>query len=105
MALRIEEWSSEHPRWQDLVREVADQNQTNWAFEPYPRSIYTLTLPPDEQTTYDEWAQSKQEKVIPLRRRQTPEDIATMAVFVASKRGMNITGQAINVDGGFVMHS
>lgn len=59
----------------------------------------------EQQTTYEEWATSKQEKVIPLRRWQTPEDIAAMAVFVASQRGNNITGQAINVDGGFVMHS
>lgn len=64
-----------------------------------------LTLAPDERTTYEEWAQAKQEKVIPLNRWQQPEDIAAMAVFVASIRGNNITGQAINVDGGFVMHS
>jgi 2-hydroxycyclohexanecarboxyl-CoA dehydrogenase len=27
-----------------------------------------------------------------------------MAVFLASNRARNITGQTINVDGGFVMH-
>ncbi|MEM7127921.1 MAG: SDR family oxidoreductase [Chloroflexota bacterium] len=64
-----------------------------------------LNLPTDEQTTYDEWAAAKQEKVIPLNRWQQPEDIGAMAVFIASARGNNITGQAINVDGGFVMHS
>jgi 2-hydroxycyclohexanecarboxyl-CoA dehydrogenase len=42
--------------------------------------------------------------VVPLGRWQTPEDIAAMAVFLASERGGNITGQTINVDGGYVMH-
>jgi len=27
-----------------------------------------------------------------------------MAVFLASSQGRNITGQTINVDGGYVMH-
>lgn len=64
-----------------------------------------LTLPPEQQKSYDEWAAEKLAKVVPLNRWQEPEDIAAMAVFVASHRGKNITGQALNVDGGFVMHS
>lgn len=36
---------------------------------------------------------------MPLKRWQEPEDIAAMAVFLASKQG-----QTINVDGGYVMH-
>ena len=43
-------------------------------------------------------------RVVPLGRWQTPEDIAAMAVFLASPRAANVTGQTINVDGGFVMH-
>jgi NAD(P)-dependent dehydrogenase (short-subunit alcohol dehydrogenase family) len=39
-----------------------------------------------------------------LNRWQQPEDIAAMAVFLASNRARNITGQTINVDGGWVMH-
>ena len=31
------------------------------------------------------------------------EDIAAMAVFLASPRAQNVTGQTINVDGGWVM--
>lgn len=54
--------------------------------------------------TYEEWAQEKISRVVPLGRWQEPEDIAAMAVFLASERGQNITGQTINVDGGFVMH-
>ena len=40
----------------------------------------------------------------PLGRWQKPEDIAAMAVFLASPRAENVTGQTINVDGGYVMH-
>lgn len=54
--------------------------------------------------SYDDWAQEKIRRVVPLGRWQEPEDIAAMAVFLASQRGHNITGQTINVDGGFVMH-
>ncbi|MGZ3356567.1 MAG: SDR family oxidoreductase, partial [Isosphaeraceae bacterium] len=43
-------------------------------------------------------------KLVPLKRWQEPEDIAAMAVFLASKQGQNIAGQTINVDGGYVMH-
>ena len=55
-------------------------------------------------TTYEEWAADKIRKVIPLNDWQTPEDVANMAVFLASPRARMITGQTINVDGGFVMH-
>lgn len=54
--------------------------------------------------SYEEWADEKVRKVVPLGRWQTPEDIASMAVFLASARAANVTGQTINVDGGYVMH-
>lgn len=60
--------------------------------------------PPQQRQTYEEWAQEKIRRVVPLGRWQEPEDIAAMAVFLASSRAANITGQTINVDGGFVMH-
>jgi NAD(P)-dependent dehydrogenase (short-subunit alcohol dehydrogenase family) len=41
---------------------------------------------------------------IPIGRANDPEDIAAMAVFLASPGARNITGQAFNVDGGLVMH-
>ncbi len=46
--------------------------------------------------------QAEQEAVIPIRRANTPDDIAAMAVFLASPGARNITGQAYNVDGGLV---
>ncbi|WP_422923508.1 SDR family NAD(P)-dependent oxidoreductase [Singulisphaera sp. PoT] len=53
---------------------------------------------------YDDWAADKIRKLVPLDRWQEPEDIAAMAVYLASPRAKNITGQTINVDGGYVMH-
>jgi 2-hydroxycyclohexanecarboxyl-CoA dehydrogenase len=57
-----------------------------------------------ERSTYEAWAGEKIKKLVPLNRWQQPEDIAAMAVFLASNRARNITGQTINVDGGWVMH-
>lgn len=63
-----------------------------------------LNLPEAERVDYDTWAAQKIANVVPLNRWQTPTDIADMAVFLASSRADNVTGQAVNVDGGFVMH-
>lgn len=60
--------------------------------------------PDEKRRTYEDWADDKVRRVVPLGRWQTPDDIAAMAVFLASARAHNITGQTINVDGGFVMH-
>ena len=46
--------------------------------------------------------QAQQETGIPIGRANQPEDIAAMAVFLASPGARNITGQAYNVDGGLV---
>jgi NAD(P)-dependent dehydrogenase (short-subunit alcohol dehydrogenase family) len=60
--------------------------------------------PEGERQTYEEWAGEKVRRVVPLGRWQEPEDVAAMAVFLASARAHNVTGQTVNVDGGFVMH-
>jgi 2-hydroxycyclohexanecarboxyl-CoA dehydrogenase len=54
--------------------------------------------------SYDQWAEAKITRVAPLGRWQTPEDVAALAVFLASPLAGNITGQTMNVDGGQVMH-
>lgn len=41
---------------------------------------------------------------IPLGRLCTPEDVAAMAVFLASDEAAYITGQAVDISGGAVMH-
>ena len=46
--------------------------------------------------------QAEQERNIPIGRANQPEDIAAMAVFLASPGARNITGQSYNVDGGLV---
>jgi NAD(P)-dependent dehydrogenase (short-subunit alcohol dehydrogenase family) len=46
--------------------------------------------------------QAEQQAGIPIRRANTPDDIAAMAVFLAGPGARNITGQAYNVDGGLV---
>jgi len=44
------------------------------------------------------------ESKIPMGRLCTPEDVAETAVFLASDAASYITGQAINISGGSVMH-
>jgi 2-hydroxycyclohexanecarboxyl-CoA dehydrogenase len=57
-----------------------------------------------ERLSYEEWAGRKVRDVVPLGQWQTPDDIAAMIVFLSSDRAAAVTGQTINVDGGFVMH-
>ena len=58
----------------------------------------------EARMSYEEWGADKLKRVAPLGRWQTPEDMAQMAVFLASDCAKNITGQTLNVDGGQVMH-
>jgi NAD(P)-dependent dehydrogenase (short-subunit alcohol dehydrogenase family) len=60
--------------------------------------------PAAERLSYEEWSERKIKAVVPLGRWQAPEDIAAMIVFLSSERAAQVTGQTINVDGGFVMH-
>ncbi len=71
------------------------------------RSVYdawAARQPEGARPSYEEWTAEKIRKLVPLGRWQDPEDIAAMAVFLASPRAKNVTGQTINVDGGYVMH-
>jgi NAD(P)-dependent dehydrogenase (short-subunit alcohol dehydrogenase family) len=47
-------------------------------------------------------ATARMDAAIPLKRSNTPDDIAHMAVFLASDEARNITGQSFNVDGGII---
>lgn len=58
----------------------------------------------EKQRTYEAWAGDKVRQIVPLGRWQTPENIADMIVFLSSSRASEVTGQTINVDGGYVMH-
>ena len=65
---------------------------------------WSRTQPEEARVGYEEWAGEKVRRLVPLGRWQEPEDVAAMAVFLASARAGNVTGQTINVDGGYVMH-
>lgn len=74
---------------------------------PLNRAVWdsvTRHMADDERPDYDTWAADKIKRLVPLDRWQEPEDIAAMAVFLASSQAKNVTGQTINVDGGYVMH-
>ena len=59
---------------------------------------------PESRTSYENWADEKVRRVVPLQRWQEAEDIAQFVVFLASPRAKNITGHTLNVYGGQVMH-
>jgi 2-hydroxycyclohexanecarboxyl-CoA dehydrogenase len=59
---------------------------------------------PADRLGYEEWSARKIKAVVPLGKWQTPEAIADMVVFLSSDRAAHVTGQTVNVDGGFVMH-
>lgn len=70
------------------------------------RSVFeawAISQPVEGRQDFEAWAAEKIKKLVPLNRWQEPDDIAAMAVFLASPRAGNVTGQAINVDGGYVM--
>jgi 2-hydroxycyclohexanecarboxyl-CoA dehydrogenase len=60
--------------------------------------------PAEKRISYEEWGLAKVRQMCPLGQWQTPEEIAALAVFLASERAASITGQTMNVDGGWVMH-
>jgi meso-butanediol dehydrogenase / (S,S)-butanediol dehydrogenase / diacetyl reductase len=53
--------------------------------------------------TPEEFTRRRAEQV-PLGRMERPEDVATVIGFLASPRSGYMTGQALSVDGGLVMH-
>lgn len=54
----------------------------------------------DERAAFDAFIASN----CPLKREQTPDDIGNAVAFLASDLARNITGQALNVDGGIEMN-
>lgn len=74
---------------------------------PLNRSVWQAwhdQADPADRLSYEEWSDRKIRAVVPLGKWQTTEAIADMIVFLSSARAEHVTGQTINVDGGFVMH-
>ncbi|MGH2346733.1 MAG: SDR family oxidoreductase, partial [Chloroflexota bacterium] len=78
-----------------VAREVANRTITVNALAPgYITTDITQDLPEELKARILE--------MIPAGRFGTPEDVADAAVFLASDAARYITGQVLNVDGGFV---
>jgi len=56
-----------------------------------------LSLTPEEFTR-------QREKSVPLGRMEKPQDVANVIAFLCTDRAGYMTGQALSVDGGLVMH-
>ena len=54
---------------------------------------------------WDEARQEEMRKIIPVRRLGTPEDVAQAVLFLVSDEASFITGQIININGGYLMDS
>lgn len=77
------------------------------AFEWGPKGIRSNSLSPglvrtplSEPFYKDEKVKAAREAMVPLRRIATPEDMADVALFLASPRAAYVTGQDLVVDGG-----
>src|SRR5262245_13155387 len=57
----------------------------------------------EQQGLSVEEMERRQNAAIPLGRPNEPEDVAALAVFLASAAARNITGQSYNVDGGVIL--
>lgn len=74
---------------------------------PLCRSVWQAwhdQTPRQDRLGFAEWAERKIGGMIPLGKWQTAEAVADMIVFLSSARAEHVTGQTVNVDGGFVMH-
>lgn len=95
---------------QTLAQEVARFNINvnvvcpGWIWTPiYNESESVKQLAKKLGKTPREFFLDMVDRYCPLKREQTEEDIANVILFLSSEAARNITGQAINVDGGSVM--
>ena len=94
---------------QSLARELAPAGITVNAICPGGVDSERLDyLGRREDGSYDESKRAERVKqlssLVPLGRLTKPEDVAEVAAFLASDPAEYITGQAINVSGGSIMH-
>jgi 3-oxoacyl-[acyl-carrier protein] reductase len=84
-----------------LAREVGDDNICVNAITPGFTASDTQLASSDPQYT-QKMASINSRKAI--KRTQTPDDLVGAMLFLLSSASDYISGQTINVDGGFVMH-
>jgi NAD(P)-dependent dehydrogenase (short-subunit alcohol dehydrogenase family) len=63
-----------------------------------------LILSPSGDATFDDDMKAAWTRHTPMRRLGQPEDVAHLAVYLASDESAYMTGQALVIDGGFTMH-
>lgn len=85
-----------------LAREVARNRITVNVVCPGPTDT-DMTRQMQEESEFAKKILSKMDRIIPLRRTGTPEDIAAAVVFLASREADFITGQTLSVSGGLTM--
>ena len=92
---------------QGLAKEMAEHNINVNAVCPgvvrtelWDNLLKQLKIIPKNSEFGEEQIWEKEMEMIPMRRPQTPEDIANAVVFLSSDLAANITGQGLNVCGG-----
>ncbi|WP_054033464.1 SDR family NAD(P)-dependent oxidoreductase [Desulfatitalea tepidiphila] len=85
-----------------LAREVARNQITVNVICPGPTDT-PLTQQMKQESEFATKVLSKMDKIIPLGRTGTPEEIGAAVVFLASREADFITGQTLSVSGGLTM--
>jgi 3-oxoacyl-[acyl-carrier protein] reductase len=82
-----------------LAREVGPEGITVNAISPGAFPTDAEKIHPDPEG-YNRWVLDQQS----IKRRGTPEDVGNLVAFLASDAASFITGQTIEIDGGWAMH-
>jgi NAD(P)-dependent dehydrogenase (short-subunit alcohol dehydrogenase family) len=82
-----------------LAREVGPEGVTVNAISPGAFPTDAEKIHPDPEG-YNRWVLDQQS----IKRRGTPEDIGNLVAFLASDAASFITGQTVEIDGGWLMH-
>jgi NAD(P)-dependent dehydrogenase (short-subunit alcohol dehydrogenase family) len=82
-----------------LAREVGPEGITVNAISPGAFPTDAEKIHPDQEG-YNRWVLDQQS----IKRRGTPEDIGNLVAFLGSDAASFITGQTVEIDGGWLMH-
>ena len=77
-------------------------------FGPYGITVNAVAPHAIITPMMDYWTDERKEemrKLIPLRRLGTPQDVAFAVLFLVSDEANFITGQIVNINGGYLMDS